>query len=278
MSFSLYAFLFNLGRILFINTKMACTIFTLLAMPSHVTQANNTAYNAIARQVASKAYMEILSNNLANRYSIGFLEDQPLMQLQSKRSTIARMAAISAVVPKLKNRSLKYTYNDLHVAIRGEGFFKVKLDSKFGYTLNGQIFVSKDGYLVNCDGYQFVDRNGKPIRLHKDVKKLLIAEDGLISYPVGSKIESVGILGIFSLDNPQFIRKYGYGILTYSGKDKLAEKYRLIQGALNVVNLDPAKVGQELAEQANASEIQIGIAASAFNMDKDAIEILGTSK
>ena len=133
---------------------------------------------------ASKA-LDVISNNVANSNTIGFkagraeFSDLFAAALNGAAAgvQVGIGSAIGAVTQSFSQGNITTTNNPLDVAINGNGFFRMAAtDGTVAYTRNGKFDVSKDGFIVNSQGFQltgFAATNGvvlngseaKPIQL-----------------------------------------------------------------------------------------------------------------
>ena len=106
---------------------------------------------------------------------------------------------------KFTQGSMKFTGNDLDLALNGEGFFTVQGPNGPVYTRNGTFMTSKDGTIVDQQGFVLLDDRGAPIVIPNASGKITFGRDGSVS--AGQNI--ITKLGIVSFDNEQELLRVG---------------------------------------------------------------------
>ncbi|MCK0509116.1 flagellar hook protein FlgE [Aromatoleum anaerobium] len=121
---------------------------------------------------ASKA-LDVISNNVANSNTIGFKAGRAefadvfaaSFNGTGANSQVGIGTTIAAVSQNFSQGNVTVTNNPLDLAINGNGFFRVTgPDGTEAFTRNGQFDISKDGFIVNAQGYRLsgygTDANG----------------------------------------------------------------------------------------------------------------------
>jgi len=112
--------------------------------------------------------LDLLANNLANAGSVGYKADQEFrgtyVGLQDS-GIAAQLPLIERHWTQFANGMLQTTSNPLDFAIEGGGFFSVKGPSGTVYTRSGSFHLSAKGVLVNQEGLEVLDGNGRSIQL-----------------------------------------------------------------------------------------------------------------
>lgn len=131
-------------------------------------------YTAATGMMAQETNVQVISNNIANLRTTGYKRQQAhfqdLVYENLRRSGSAtsdqgnQLPAGIAIGSGVKTAStaramgqgsLTSTEKDYDVAIRGEGFFRLRMpDGRFGYTRDGSFDLDAQGQLVNREGYQ----------------------------------------------------------------------------------------------------------------------------
>src|SRR6476469_10223715 len=132
-------------------------------------QALHTAATGMAAQELN---VQVISNNIANLRTTGFKKQTAAFQdliyehvrrvgaQASDQGTILPVGVdlgggVKTVgTPRLMSQgTLASTGNDLDIAIRGEGFFKIQMpDGTFTYTRDGSFQMDQQGRVVNAQG------------------------------------------------------------------------------------------------------------------------------
>lgn len=119
---------------------------------------------------SSKA-LDVISNNVANASTVGFKNSGTVFAdayASSLTGAVSKVqigigSAVQAVRQSFTQGNITTTSNPLDMAINGNGFFEVELQSGgFALTRNGQFNIDKQGYIVTplgdrLMGYQEVD-------------------------------------------------------------------------------------------------------------------------
>jgi len=128
---------------------------------------------AATGMMAQELNVEVISNNIANMRTTGFkrqrAEFQDLLYQNIKRAG-ATSSDTGTIVPSgiqigsgvktgatyrvASQGPVQQTEKELDVAIRGEGYFRIKMpDGRTGYTRDGSFELDANGSLVTIDGY-----------------------------------------------------------------------------------------------------------------------------
>jgi flagellar basal-body rod protein FlgG len=129
-------------------------------------------YTAATGMAAQELNVQVISNNIANLRTTGFKKQRAAFQdliydhvrrvgaQASDQGTILPVGVdigggVKTVgTPRLMTQgTLSMTGNDLDIAIRGEGFFKIQMpDGTFTYTRDGSFQMDAQGRIVNAQG------------------------------------------------------------------------------------------------------------------------------
>ncbi len=200
--------------------------------------------------------LETITNNLANVDTPAFKKDLILASLwetpmgqgfpdidPQNPSNNFLYPVMERVFTDLSQGAIKQTGNPLDLAIEGNGFFAVRSGQEVLYTRKGNFRLDAEGYLVNELGYRVLDTNLNEIRLEGQPT---FGSDGSV-YVNGQQIAT---LGVFNLQNPQ---KIGRDLFT--GQAQPAQGYRLMQGFLELSNVNPILEMAKLIQTHRAHEV-----------------------
>lgn len=149
-------------------------------------------YTACSGMNAQWNNMNVISNNLANVNTNSFKKDITVMK-SFPEMLLSRMNDDGVVnfslgsydkapiIGKLgtgvemndvftdfsQGSNLRYTENDLDLALIGKGFFTIETDSGLRYTRNGSFVIDENSNLVTHDGYKVMGENG-PIKVTRN--------------------------------------------------------------------------------------------------------------
>jgi flagellar basal-body rod protein FlgG len=129
-------------------------------------------YTAATGMAAQELNVQVISNNIANMRTTGYKKQRAAFQdliYDHVRRVGAQASDQGTVIPvgvdigggvktvgtprSMTQGTLSITGNDLDVAIRGEGFFKIQMpDGTFTYTRDGTFSMDNQGRIVNAQG------------------------------------------------------------------------------------------------------------------------------
>ncbi|MDR3562508.1 MAG: flagellar basal-body rod protein FlgF [Negativicutes bacterium] len=149
-------------------------------------------YTAGSGMMAESIRNDVTANNLANANTVGYKKDVTVVKDfrsmllnrindgsgQANIGSIGVGAIVDTIAPDQSAGSMRFTGNNLDVAIEGKGFFTVDTPNGVRYTRNGAFSLNSQGDLVTRDGYRVLGTGG-PINL-ADAKKITISEDGRV--------------------------------------------------------------------------------------------------
>ncbi len=201
--------------------------------------------------------LSVITNNLANLDTPSFKKD--LIEVASWYTDMGqRLQTRSPVSPSnnfvypmmesiftdISQGALRETGNPLDIAIEGEGFFAVRTPEGIMYTRKGNFRLDREGYLVTEEGYRVLDRDRNDIRLASPEfvvdKEGNIYIDGEIRYR----------LGVWTLLDFQKLGEDFFG-----GTPQEAQNFRIMQGFLELSNVDGIVEMVRLIEASRAHEV-----------------------
>lgn len=200
--------------------------------------------------------LETITNNLANVDTPAFKKDLILASLwetptgqgfpdndPQNPSNNFLYPVMERVFTDLSQGAIKQTGNPLDLAIEGNGFFAVRSGQEVLYTRKGNFRLDAEGYLVNELGYRVLDTNLNEIRL-----------EGQPTFGIDGSVfvngQQIATIGVFELQNPQ---KLGRDLFT--GQAQPAQGYRLMQGFLELSNVNPILEMAKLIQTHRAHEV-----------------------
>jgi flagellar basal-body rod protein FlgF len=180
---------------------------------------------------------ELISNNLSNAQTPGFKKDVPIFHevfseaLHPSLSTLSMDSEFSQTL--LQQGEIQSTRNPLDLAIEGEGFFKVKTPEGVRYTRNGNFRLTREGVLVQSNGFPVLSRNGE-ITLRGN--QIAVEKDGAIKVDGADRDK----LALITFADLKALKKEGKTLFKLEGEqeEKEAEGAGVIQGALEGSNVN----------------------------------------
>src|SRR3954464_7049570 len=129
-------------------------------------------YTASTGMAAQELNVQVISNNIANLRTTGFKKQtvafqdliyEHLRRVGAQASDQGTILPVGVDIgggvktvgtPRLMTQgTLSQTGNDLDVAVRGEGFFKIQMpDGSFAYTRDGSLQMDAQGRIVTAQG------------------------------------------------------------------------------------------------------------------------------
>lgn len=162
-------------------------------------------YNLIDGSMTQQLRFETIANNMANSNTNGFKKDIVSFYEALDMKSISNT--------DFSQGHLRYTGNELDVALSSKGFFKVKTPNGLRYTRDGAFSINAEGNLVTGNGDTVLGQNG-PITIEGgDVH---IGNDGQVVV----NNESVDKILVVDFDEPQLLRKEGGSYYSYQGEQK----------------------------------------------------------
>jgi flagellar basal-body rod protein FlgF len=156
----------------------------------------NALLIGLSRQMSLRREMEVVSNNVANINTTGFKGDTAIFEEYLMPGASADQFArpdrkLSYVVDRstwhdMSQGAMQQTGNPLDVAIDGNAFMVVQTPRGERYTRNGALQINSTGQLVTSEGFRVLG-DGGPIQFQTTDKEILIARDGQISTPEGTR-------------------------------------------------------------------------------------------
>jgi flagellar basal-body rod protein FlgF len=199
-------------------------------------------YNLIDGSMTQQLRFETIANNMANSNTNGFKKDvisfYEALGMQSISNT------------DFSQGPLRYTGNELDVALSSKGFFKIETPNGVKYTRDGAFSINAQGNLVTGLGDAVLGQNG-PITVEGG--EVYIGRDGQVVV----NNESVDKILVVDFDEPQLLRKEGGSYYSYTGENKgisTASDAEIQQKYLESSNVTPTQETIKMIETYRAFE------------------------
>lgn len=101
---------------------------------------------------AASQQLDTIGNNIANSQTKGFKSSSVQFADVYAGSKIGLGTKVSGVLQDFSNGTLETTGRNLDVGISGDGFLRFTQGNQVGYSRNGQLTMTTDGYLANAQG------------------------------------------------------------------------------------------------------------------------------
>lgn len=183
-------------------------------------------YRAVDASLAQKLKFDTISNNLANINVNAFKKDIV--------SFDKALAIRSSLTTDFTLGPIRYTGNELDVALGSTGFFKIQTPLGIRYSRNGSFTRNIDSILITKNGYPVLGQNGTIKINGTDVS---IGSDGQVVVN-GQPVDKVAVV---DFKQPQLLKKEGGSCYVYQGKEKdifAAENVIVHQGYVEKSNVN----------------------------------------
>src|ERR1700675_4083111 len=183
-------------------------------------------YTAATGMAAQELNVQVISNNIANLRTTGYKKQRAAFQdliydhvrrvgaQASDQGTILPGGVDIVGTPRLMTQgTLAATGNDLDIAIRGEGFFKIQMpDGTFTYTRDGTFQMDNTGRVVNAQGNPVQPT----ITIPQNASGITINPQGQLSFtfPGPTPPTLVGQIGLTRFINKAGLQPIGDNLFT----------------------------------------------------------------
>lgn len=101
---------------------------------------------------AASANLDVVGNNIANSQTVGFKSARTQFADVFAGAGAGLGARVSGILQDFSAGNIETTDRNLDLAITGTGFFRFSQNNETVYSRNGQLTLTKDGYLENAQG------------------------------------------------------------------------------------------------------------------------------
>ncbi|WP_277810599.1 flagellar hook protein FlgE [Chromohalobacter canadensis] len=113
---------------------------------------------------AASSQLDTIGNNISNSQTVGFKSSSTqFADIYANSQGLG--TRVADTVQNFGTGSLETTGRSLDLAIAGEGFFQFSQNEQMGYSRNGQLTMSADGYFENAQGARLTDQQGEPLQI-----------------------------------------------------------------------------------------------------------------
>jgi flagellar basal-body rod protein FlgF len=201
-------------------------------------------YIALSRQMALRAQMDMVANNIANANTAGFKAEMMLMSevdLPAEKGTKLAYVQDFATARDFRAGTLRPTGNDLDLAIQGDGFFAVQTPEGTRYTRVGRLQLNSDGILVTTQGFPVLS-GGSQVTINPDDGPVNVAEDGSISTDRarnGTQLQVVGKLDVVDFTNRAALKPVQDNLFDAGTQAPITATGKVAQRMLEDSNVNP---------------------------------------
>ena len=230
---------------------------------------------SLSKELVLKRELEVIANNLANLNTNAYRAERLVFVehlVETESGDKVSFAQGLATVRDLTEGQKVNTYNDLDVAISGEGYFEVEGEGASFYTRDGAFKLNHDAELVTRHGYRVLDRSGEPIRLFPVEGPVTIDADGTISAGNGP----LGQLKVVRFADEQSLAKLPGGLYGADGQEpEQAEDFVIQQGAVETSNVVGIAEMTRMMQVTQNYKSAHTLAKEEDERQKKAIQVLG---
>jgi len=162
-------------------------------------------YDLIDGSMTQQLRFETIANNMANSNTNGFKKDIITFYEALDMQTISET--------DFSQGPVRYTGNELDVALSSKGFFKIQTPNGLRYTRDGAFSINVERILVTGNGDTVLGQNG-PITVEGG--EVYIGRDGQVVV----NNESVDKILVVDIDAPQLLKKEGGSYYSYQGENE----------------------------------------------------------
>jgi len=210
-------------------------------------------YTAASGMKAQQLQVDTIANNIANVNTSGFKKSrlsfrsllyqtyrEPGLPLANNQNDVTGLqigsgTEVSGSRKMMVQGVLEATGGDTDLAIRGEGFFQIRLPSGEDlYTRNGSFRQDLNGRLVTAEGYLLTDQ----VQIPPDSEGISISADGQVFSQGDGNVQTlIGTIRLHVFPNPTGLKAMGsnYYARTESSGEASA-KQPTVQGAGSIAH------------------------------------------
>ena len=96
---------------------------------------------------AASQQLDVIGNNISNSQTKGFKSGSVQFSDVFANSAVGLGTRVSGILQDFSSGSLEATGRNLDIAIAGDGFLRFQQEGQVGYSRNGQLTMTADGYL-----------------------------------------------------------------------------------------------------------------------------------
>ena len=101
---------------------------------------------------AAATNLDVVGNNIANSQTVGFKGSSVQFADVYTGAMAGQGTRVAAVLQDFSNGTLEATGRDLDLGLNGSGFFRFTQNDQVVYSRNGQLTLTREGYLENAQG------------------------------------------------------------------------------------------------------------------------------
>ncbi|ABA88406.1 flagellar basal body rod protein FlgF [Syntrophotalea carbinolica DSM 2380] len=219
---------------------------------------NRGTYVALSGALVRQQLMDTISHNLSNNETVGFKKGQSVFKTMLERVQTGEilervnLAEIEEGFTDFSQGTLSPSGIQTHMAIQGEGFFKVEDEAgNIYYTRQGNLRLDYEGHLINNQGMALLGEDRRPITLTSP--DFTVDDDGTITLEDGQKIK----IPLYTFDDYSVLTRQGGGQFSVpKGQERdleiLVKDSHIYQGQLERSNVN---LMQEMSHMVESTRV-----------------------
>jgi flagellar basal body rod protein FlgG len=240
----------------------------------------NGVYQNAASINALQTWNDVIARNIAAATKPGFKGKS--ISFEAALPAGSAIDGSAARMPKMITTTnfdqgeVRTTGLETDFAIKGPGFFQfVRPDGKMVYSRDGGFNLSREGTLVNKQGFPVMGLNG-PIRLLPENGNLVAESDGTL----WQGDQEVGQLALVQFPRPDHLVDAAGGYMVDPDRPQFASPVidpLINQGAIETSNISAIREMVDMISVNNAFQANQRVISSIDNALEKAVEILGNT-
>ena len=219
---------------------------------------NRGTYVALSGALVRQQMMDTVSHNLANNQTVGFKKGQAVFKIMLEQAQSGEvlervnLADIEEGFTDFSQGTLSPSGVPTHMAIQGEGFFKVQDDAgNIYYTRQGSMRLDSEGQLINQQGMVLLGEDRKPMAVSNP--NITLREDGTLLTEDGQ----ISKIPLYTFEDKSVLTRQGGGQFTVpSGEERQLEVLvtdpHIFQGQLEGSNVN---LMQEMSHMVESTRV-----------------------
>jgi flagellar basal-body rod protein FlgF len=194
-------------------------------------------------------------------------------------SSAGRAVEIAATMPAIQSGynlaagQIQHSGSPTHVAINGDGFFRIQGRGFEYYTRDGEFRFNGENELVNKQGDRVLGENG-PIQINPQMGEIMVSNEGRIYQ---GNVQT-GKLQVVELPDAKELTRVSGGFRILPGSEEFARPIlnpSVAQGHLEASNVNPLKEMVNLISISRAFELNQKMIQSLDDIQGKTIEVMG---
>lgn len=240
----------------------------------------NPSYIVLSQQMALSKQMDVIANNLANVKTPAYRGETLLFQqfvgkaanpgITGNGATVS-FVGLGGTLPDIRPGPLEPTKNPMDFAIEGRGYFSLNTPDGLRYTRNGHFAINAQDQLVNADGYQVLDTQGRPLTVPQGAANIEVTASGVLSSDKGP----IGNLQVVKFDSDVAMQKIGADLYQTDAPSQPVDTTTSVkQGMIEGSNVKPVVEITKMIQVQRAYEAANNMLMAEHDRHLQAIQIL----